>query len=87
VYLTAAARVGVPPERCIVVEDAIAGVEGARRAGMKSIGVSRDGKELPADIVVMSLDLLEPDAFEELDRSLLAGFGNRATPGSNEMHV
>jgi len=87
VYLTAAARVGVPPERCIVVEDAIAGVEGARRAGMKSIGVSRDEKELPADIVVMSLDLLEPDAFEELDRSLLAGFGNRATPGSNEMHV
>jgi HAD superfamily hydrolase (TIGR01509 family) len=66
VYLTAAARVGVAPKRCIVVEDAVAGVEGARRAGMKSIGVRRDGKELPADIVVQSLDLLEPDAFEKL---------------------
>jgi beta-phosphoglucomutase len=66
VYLTAAARVGVPPERCIVVEDAVPGVEGARRAGMRSIGVRRDGKELPADIVVQSLDLLEPDAFEKL---------------------
>jgi beta-phosphoglucomutase len=87
VYLTAAARVGVPPERCIVIEDAVAGVEGARRAGMKSIGVSRDGKHLPADIVLQSLDLLEPDAFEKLDRSSLAEFGNRAAPGSREIHV
>src|SRR5215468_11005322 len=60
VYLTAASRVSVPPERCIVVEDAVAGVEGARRAGMRSIGVSRDGKNLPADLVVRSLELLEP---------------------------
>jgi len=87
VYLTAAARVGVPPEHCIVVEDAVAGIEGARRAGMRSIGVSRSGKHLPADIVVQSLELLEPDAFEKLDRSLLVGFGNRGAPGSNEIHV
>jgi len=87
VYLTAAARVGVPPERCIVVEDAVAGVEGARRAGMKCIGVSRDGKHLPADVVVQSLDLLEPDAFEKLNRSLLVGFGNRATPSTDEIRV
>ena len=66
VYLVAASRVGVPPERCIVVEDAVAGVEGARRAGMRSIGVSRDGHPLPADVVVRSLDLLDSDAFEVL---------------------
>jgi len=66
VYLTAASRVGVPPERCIVVEDAVAGVEGARRAGIKSIGVSRNGKNLPADLVVRSLELLHPDAFDRL---------------------
>lgn len=66
VYLTAACRVEVPPDSCIVVEDAFAGVEGARRAGMKSIGVSRNGKYLPADIVVQSLDLLEADAFDML---------------------
>jgi HAD superfamily hydrolase (TIGR01509 family) len=87
VYLSAAARVGVPPERCIVVEDALAGIEGARRAGMRSIGISRDGKRLPADIVVKTLDLLEPDAFEKLDRSLLVGFGNRAAPSTDEIHV
>ena len=66
VYLLAAARVGVPPERCIVVEDAVAGVEGARRAGIRSIGVNHDGVPLPADITLRSLDLLAPDAFEKL---------------------
>jgi beta-phosphoglucomutase len=66
VFLTAASRVGVSPGRCIVVEDAVAGVQGARSAGMKSIGVSHNGKQLPADVVVQSLDLLAPDAFDTL---------------------
>jgi beta-phosphoglucomutase len=66
VYLLAASRLGVPAERCIVVEDAGAGIEGARRAGMRSIGISHDGKDLQGDAVVESLDLLEPDAFEHL---------------------
>jgi beta-phosphoglucomutase family hydrolase len=66
VYLTAAARVGVSPDRCIVVEDAVAGVQGARSAGMRSIGVSHEGKQLPADVVVRSLDLLDVDAFDKL---------------------
>jgi len=68
VYLVAASRVGVPPERCVVVEDAAAGIEGARHAGMRSIGVSRDGHRLAADVVVQSLDLLDSDAFEVLLR-------------------
>ncbi len=66
VYLTAAARVGASPGRCIVVEDAVAGVEGARSAGMHSIGISHNGKRLPADLVVQSLDLLGQDAFDTL---------------------
>jgi beta-phosphoglucomutase len=66
VYLVAAARVGASPDRCIVVEDAAAGVEGARRAGMRSIGVSRGGKHLPADVVVQSLESLDTDTFEKL---------------------
>jgi HAD superfamily hydrolase (TIGR01509 family) len=66
VYLVAASRVGVPPERCIVVEDAVAGVDGARRAGMRSIGVSRTADRLSADVVVQSLDALDSDAFERL---------------------
>lgn len=66
VYLLAATRVGVPAEWCIVVEDAVAGIEGARRAGMRSIGVSHDGQDLHADVVVESLELLQPDAFDRL---------------------
>lgn len=66
VYLLAASRLGVAPERCIVVEDAIAGIEGARRAGMRSIGVSRSGNHLSADLVLRSLDVLDSDAFENL---------------------
>jgi HAD superfamily hydrolase (TIGR01509 family) len=77
VFLIAASRVGVPPDKCIVVEDAVAGVQGARSAGMKSIGVSHNGKQLPADVVVQSLDLLAPDAFERLleDKHLSAPIG------------
>jgi ribonucleotide monophosphatase NagD (HAD superfamily) len=66
VYLLAASRVGVAAERCIVVEDASAGIEGGRRAGMRSIGVSHNCKDLHADLVVQSLELLEPDAFDRL---------------------
>jgi len=66
VYVLAASRVGVPAERCIVVEDACAGIEGARRACMRSIGVSHKGKDLNADMVVESLEQLEPDAFDRL---------------------
>jgi len=66
VYLLAASRLRALPDRCIVVEDAAAGLEGARRAGMSSIGVSRSGPRLVADIVVASLDQLEANEFDRL---------------------
>lgn len=65
VFLTAARRLGVAPHRCVVVEDAAAGVEAARRAGMRSIGVG--GTALSAaDVVVASLVDLERDIFDAL---------------------
>jgi HAD superfamily hydrolase (TIGR01509 family) len=66
VYLAAASRVDASPARCIVVEDASAGIEGARAAGMRCIGVERNGKRLAADVVVKSLDTLDSDAFDTL---------------------
>ena len=66
VFLIAATKLGVTPEHCIVVEDAEHGIEAARAARMKSIGVSRNDKHLPADIVVGSLDVLDEKAFERL---------------------
>lgn len=65
VFLAAARRLGVPPERCVVVEDAEAGVEAARRGGMRSVGVG-DGNIEAADIAVLSLVHLASDAFLRL---------------------
>jgi sugar-phosphatase len=39
-YLTAADRLDIAPENCLVFEDAPAGVEAARRAGATAIGVA-----------------------------------------------
>ncbi|HEX5226360.1 MAG TPA: HAD family phosphatase [Bryobacteraceae bacterium] len=66
VFLTAASRLGSVPAECIVVEDAPAGVEAARRAGMRSIGVRRNGTPLAADLAVSSLADLPADAFSRL---------------------
>jgi len=65
VFQKGAERLGVPASRCIVVEDAPQGVEAARRAGMRCIGVSRKGL-LAADVVVRSLKDLPADTFEKL---------------------
>ena len=67
VFLRAAERLGVPPDRCVVVEDAAAGVEAGRRAGMKTIGVNARAP-LAADLYVESLADLPADAFETLLR-------------------
>jgi beta-phosphoglucomutase len=65
VFLEAAKKLGAEPSRCVVVEDAAAGVEAARRAGMRSIGVSRTST-LDADLFVRSLADLPRDAFTAL---------------------
>lgn len=57
-YLLAARRLGVAPERCLVIEDAPGGIEAARRAGMRSLAVTttRPRQDLAAaDAVVDSL--------------------------------
>lgn len=66
IFLVAAAMLGVPPDRCVVVEDAPAGVEAARRAGMRRVGVGVAHGPLDADLVVPSLADLPDDAFDRL---------------------
>jgi HAD superfamily hydrolase (TIGR01509 family) len=66
VFLIAASKLGVPPQRSIVIEDAPAGVAGARRAGMRAIGVRNGHSHLEADLVVDTLAELPDDAFDRL---------------------
>ena len=40
IFLLAAKTIGVPPGECVVVEDAANGIQAARAAGMRSIGVA-----------------------------------------------
>jgi beta-phosphoglucomutase family hydrolase len=40
VFVLAAKKLGVPPTRCVVFEDAHVGIEAARAAGMKVVGVA-----------------------------------------------
>jgi beta-phosphoglucomutase family hydrolase len=67
-FLLAARRLGVAPERCLVIEDAPAGIEAARRAGMRSLAVTttRPRQDLAAaDAIVDSLS--EPAALNLLE--------------------
>jgi beta-phosphoglucomutase-like phosphatase (HAD superfamily) len=69
VFLLAAARIGMPPERCVVFEDAPMGVEAALAGGMKAVGVAstHGGNVLAkAHLVVRRLDDLSPAALQAL---------------------
>ena len=63
-FLLAAEALGIPPNQCVVMEDAPAGVAAARAGGMASVGVARLGDEALlqasyADLVVTSLDQVD----------------------------
>ncbi len=56
VFLTAAHRLGMPPARCVVFEDAHVGLEAARAAGMKVVGLATTH---PAE-TLQEADLVRP---------------------------
>jgi beta-phosphoglucomutase family hydrolase len=69
VFLNAARMIEVPPQRCVVIEDATAGVEAAKRGGMKCVAVTTTNPPealARADIVVERLDRLGVRAFKGL---------------------
>ena len=68
VFLRAAEKVGVPPARCVVVEDAAIGVEAGRRGGMRTIGIEGGNSHGPlqADVVPRSMADRPLDTFDKL---------------------
>ncbi len=66
VFLLASKEIGVPPENCIVFEDAHAGIEAAHRAGMTGIGIG-DRKVLNnADFVFSNFNEIEIEFLDSL---------------------
>lgn len=63
VFLLAAKELGLSPGDCVVFEDAKAGVEAAKRAGMKCIGVGTSPELADADKIITG--------FENVDLSIL----------------
>lgn len=69
IYLVTAERLGIAPERCVVFEDAPAGVEAAKAAGMLCVAVTSSvdaGKLQAADLVVDSLAEVDIDRLRGL---------------------
>ena len=61
VFVAAAVRLGVSPARCVVLEDAEAGVAAALAAGMPVIGIGPRERVGGADLVVAHLAELDAD--------------------------
>ncbi|TET97058.1 MAG: HAD family phosphatase [Anaerolineales bacterium] len=69
VYLEAARQIELGPEACVVVEDAVVGVRGAKKAGMRAVGVTTTHPASAlqsADLIVESLLDLTADEIVQL---------------------
>ncbi|HUW20269.1 MAG TPA: HAD family phosphatase [Sedimentisphaerales bacterium] len=72
-FVKAAEKLALPPDRCVVVEDAMAGVQAAKKAGMTVIALTttRPRKDLQqADLIVDSLSELKAQNFINLINNL-----------------
>lgn len=56
IFLTAAQQLGVAPEDCLGVEDAVAGVAAIKAAGMPALGIGSADVLTQADLVIPGLD-------------------------------
>ncbi len=61
VFLLAAQRLAIPPRECLVVEDAVAGIIAADRAGMRSLGIGTPETLPRAATTVHDLSEITPD--------------------------
>ncbi|TFF34969.1 beta-phosphoglucomutase [Mucilaginibacter psychrotolerans] len=66
VFLKGAEALGVSPADCVVFEDAVAGVEAAKNAGMKAVGIGSPKLLSEADVVVNGLDKVTLEMLETL---------------------
>jgi beta-phosphoglucomutase family hydrolase len=68
VFLLAAEKLEVDPHDCVVIEDAIAGVAAAKRAGMKCIAVTNSHPRNKLDQADLIVDTLEDISINDLKK-------------------
>ena len=78
VFLLAAQRLGLPPERCVVIEDAPAGIEAALRAEMACVGFVSRG-HTPAELHRATVRV---DSLREISPQMIDQLLNGALPRS-----
>jgi beta-phosphoglucomutase-like phosphatase (HAD superfamily) len=72
IFVKTAEKLGVPAAECVVIEDSFAGIEAAKRAGMKCVAVASTfpSPELrartQADLVVQTLEELNLQKLRQL---------------------
>ena len=66
VFLIGAKKLGMNPENCVVVEDAIAGIQAANAAKMISIGIGDANVLNEADYVFKDMTAITPDFLKNL---------------------
>ncbi len=81
VFVAAARRLGVENARCVVIEDAFAGLEGAKRAGMKAIGLGDPKILTNADAVYRDISRF---SLSDVRRLFLNGNGNGQEKGQEK---
>jgi len=64
IFLNAAKHLGIPPEKCIGIEDSAAGITAIKKAGMFAVGVGNPETVKEADLILK--DLSEADKILEL---------------------
>jgi HAD superfamily hydrolase (TIGR01509 family) len=68
-FLLAARKLVIEPRDCVVIEDAVAGVTAAKRAGMRCVAVTNThpwGSLAEADLIVDTLEVVTPSVLEGL---------------------
>jgi HAD superfamily hydrolase (TIGR01509 family) len=73
VYLEAARRLGVPPDRCAAVEDSGSGLRSAHAAGMRVVAIPNAAFAPPDDALALANVVL--GSISELDREAVSATG------------
>ncbi len=70
IFLRCAEKLNLPPNRCVVIEDSVFGIEAAKAAGMRCVGFMSSGHRIDeytnVDKLIHSLSELTPDVLRHL---------------------